>query len=145
MLKWQYHILLFVWKGSAGVAHNNIWNIIGCMIILGSLFASCLEIDISWRKANFICASLPHFLPERIHLIIFSVLEVTKISLKLTDVTGSPRGPETKPKSGFLYSGNHSYSSLPSFNKNPSCLYVCQVSCYLESLQSNILTAHLIW
>lgn len=61
---------------------------------------------------------------EYINLMIFSESAATKMSLKLTDMIGSPRGAETKPKSGFSYSGNYSYSSLLSFHEK-SKLFIC--------------------
>lgn len=69
-------------------------------------------------------------MPECINLMIFSVSAATKTSLKLTDMIGSPRGAETKPKSGFSCAGNHSYSSLISFHEKPK-LFICVPSILL--------------
>lgn len=79
------------------------------------LFASCLERNIFRRKTNYVNAGLPLFLLEPHHLIIFSVSAATKMSLKWTDIPGSPRSAQWKQKSGFLHCGNHSYCSLGLF------------------------------
>lgn len=78
---------------------------------------------------------------ECINLMIFSVSAAIKMSLKLTDMIGSPREAETKPKSGFPYSGNHSYPSLLSFHeKYKLFIFVPSILLLREFTEQ-----HLVW
>lgn len=116
------------------------------MIIPGRFSASYLEINISRRKANYVNAALPPSSAGTWSIpLSFQYQQSPKCHWNEQIWQGHQEMPKANQRVDFHTVKTILTILLLSFYENQSCLYVCKVSHYFASPQSNPLRAHLSW